>query len=274
MIKNSNQDTENKISLNARVLILDALHNVGGGHFGGALSSVEILQALLTSCKIGQRVNTTDYLILSKGHAAVAYYALLDALGHAQFRHDLYGESSYGLEVHPCMGSNDWVHFSSGSLGQGLSIGLGIAFALRDQTRNVWVVLGDGECQEGQIWEAAGLAARYRLSNLHVIVDCNSFQECGWQSNLALRQEALPEAEEKWRAFGWIVETINGHSLEELCDWIVKVSMGNEKGPSVAIAQTIKGAGVSYFEQQPEHSHYCSLKEEDYLAMRELLCRE
>lgn len=161
-----------------RIAILDTLYAAGAGHFGGACSVVEILLSLMSHADIGRRNDTRDILILSKGHAAVTYYALLNELGLANLDLSLYGDSESGVGIHPCVHSNPWVHFSTGSLGQGLSYGLGAALALRDQNRRVWIVLGDGECQEGQVWEAAALASRYQLGNLHAIIDNNGYRNC------------------------------------------------------------------------------------------------
>lgn len=251
-----------------RLRILDALYAAGSGHFGGACSVVEILHAVLTHADIRPGVDEGDILILSKGHGAIAYYALLDTLGWASFDLSRYGEAASGVDVHPCRDSNPWIHFSTGSLGQGLSFGVGAAFATTGTRRQVWVVLGDGECQEGQVWEAADLAARYRLDNLHAIIDCNGYQECGWPDLRPERRAPLLAAVEKWRAFGWSVEALDGHSDVELSRWIAAWQTDGSTGPRVAIARTVKGAGIPYFQEHPELSHCTSLSERHYLLAR------
>ncbi|WP_370981230.1 thiamine pyrophosphate-dependent enzyme [Agaribacterium sp. ZY112] len=267
----------NSTSRQIRLQILDALYQAKGGHFGGACSCVEILQALLVHGSISQRGASQDIFILSKGHAAVSYYASLNALGLAQLDLSNYGNSITGTEIHPCIHANNWVHFSTGSLGQGLSYGLGSALALANEpNRHVWVVMGDGECQEGQVWEAAMLASRYQLTNLHVILDLNRHQECGWEAQEVAHNVPLPAAEEKWRAFGWQVESLNGHCLTSLRSWIEASKTRtlqplDPKQPNIAIANTVKGAGIPCFEQQPALSHCTTLSREHYHASRNFL---
>jgi transketolase len=259
------------VGASTRLRILDALYAAGSGHFGGACSVVEILQAVLTNADIQPSTDVGDVLILSKGHGAIAYYALLDTLGWASLDLSRYGDAAEGVEVHPCRDSNPWVHFSTGSLGQGLSLGVGAALAAVGAGREVWVVLGDGECQEGQVWEAADLAARYQLGNLHAIVDCNGYQECGWPFLRPEHQDPLLGAVEKWRAFGWKVVTLDGHSGTELKRWMTARQADEDVGPRVAIARTVKGAGIPYFEEHPHLSHCTSLSESDYLFARKTL---
>src|ERR1700723_462317 len=148
-------------SLNVRIEIVQALHQAGGGHFGGAMSVVDILLALYRTVPLLPR-ERSDRIILSKGHAAIAQYAVLKNVGLlAECDLGKYGSLNSGLEGHPDMTETQGIDFSTGSLGQGVAVGLGMAMALRSSGLHVWVVVGDGECQEGQVWEAAGLAARY-----------------------------------------------------------------------------------------------------------------
>ena len=175
-----------------------------------------------------------------------------------------------GLEGHPDMTTCDAVHFSTGSLGQGLAVGVGMAVALRNTDRHVWVVLGDGECQEGEVWEAAMLASRYRLSTLHVIVDMNGAQECGWAHDPRLDSTPLPQAEQKWSAFGWREESVDGHDHDALASWIRSVR-GMPTAPTVALARTRKGHGVSLFERQPGRAHFTQLTSVEYAQARQEL---
>lgn len=262
------QPASGAIGATTRLRILDALYATGSGHFGGACSVVEILHAVLTNADIRPGVDDGDILILSKGHGAIAYYALLDTLGWASFDLTRYGDAAGGVDVHPCRDSSPWIHFSTGSLGQGMSFGVGAAFATAGTRRQVWVVLGDGECQEGQVWEAADLAARYRLGNLHAIVDCNGHQECGWPELRPEQQAPLLGGVEKWRAFGWSVQALDGHSSVELRRWVTASRADGDAAPRVAIARTVKGAGIPYFQEHPELSHCASLSERHYLLAR------
>ena len=235
-----------------RVAIVEALYAAGGGHFGGALSVVDILLALYQNRPIASGEEPGDKLILSKGHAAIALYGVLHTVGLLKSDLALYGSYGSGMEGHPDMLANPQVHFSTGSLGQGLAVGLGMALALRESNRHVWVVLGDGECQEGQVWEAAMLAARYQVDNLHAVVDWNGAQECGWHHDNRLEQDPLPDALAKWSAFGWTAKEIDGHDHVALSEWIVD-AVQNIRKPSVALARTRKGYGVKLFEAAPRN---------------------
>ena len=259
-----------------RKKILHALHAVGGGHYGGAFSVVDILQVLYNKIlqpRIGFFGNPfRDRLILSKGHAAMALYCTLAALKIID-ESQLYkfGVFMSGIEGHPDMLETTGIDFSTGSLGQGLSVGLGMAIGLRSKSNaHVWVILGDGECQEGQIWEAAMLASRYKVNNLHVVIDANGAQEYGYQHNQLLQQMPLPNLREKWESFSWKVLEVNGHCIEKL-DKSFKEIRDEVFLPSVVIARTKKGYGVSQFENNPENSHWANLTEAEFKqAIQEL----
>src|SRR5262249_33600752 len=146
-----------------------------------------------------------DRVILSKGHGSPGYYAVLAERGLiAKKKLWEYGEVGAALQGHPDMTTEPAVHFSTGSLGQGLSAGLGMALALQAKSARVWVVLGDGECQEGQVWEAAMLASRIKAPGLIAIIDANDHQEYGFREN-GVAAPPVVQLEEKWRAFGWAV---------------------------------------------------------------------
>lgn len=253
------------LARSARIAAFETLHRSGGGHYGGVLSVVDALAALYTAAPVGRTRGDGDRLILSKGHAAAALYALLDELGWLDQSLDSYGGE---LEGHPDMTSCRAIHFSSGSLGQGLAAGVGMALALADAS-HVWVVLGDGECQEGQIWEAAMLASRYRLGTLHAIVDLNDAQECGWTAP-GIDTVPLPAPAAKWSAFGWHVTELAGHDHDALTSWIMRTRERSDI-PSVALARTRKGNGVRLFADHPERAHCTRLTDDEYtLACEEL----
>lgn len=257
--------------------ILEALHAAGGGHYGGSLSVIDVLLTLyrrqLRVSPSAPRHPERDRLILSKGHAAVALYAVLRRLGF--FKEELATFASFGspLEGHPDMMILPGVDFSTGSLGQGLSAGIGMALARRGRGQHVWVVLGDGECQEGQVWEAAMLAARLRLERLHVVIDSNRYQECGWNWPAAaggtVPVSSLPE---KWTAFGWRVLETDGHDFRALESAFSAVACASGQ-PSVVIAHTVKGKGLRLVEADPIRFHCTTVSEHEHEElMRSLPC--
>jgi transketolase len=257
-------ETENTLEEEAAVLrgeIVQALHSCGGGHYGGSLS---VLDILLTLYRKFLRISTLrpdhperDRLILSKGHAAIAYYAVLHRIGFISTPLEEYGQFQSPYEGHPDMLQVPGVDFSTGSLGQGLSVGLGMALALRGKGPRVWVILGDGECQEGQVWEAAMLASRYGADNLCAIVDCNKYQEWGWNDDGRLATGPLLDPVAKWSAFGWEVLETDGHDPDQLIMTFTRASAVKSR-PVVVIANTIKGKGYAAMESDPRRFHCCS----------------
>lgn len=230
--------------------IVTMLAAAGSGHPGGSLSSVEIVTALyfhVMRLKPEEPLwQDRDRFILSKGHAAPLLYAVLAERGFFPVD-ELQTLRKLGsrLQGHPAWGMVPGVEASTGSLGQGLSIGLGIALAGRLDQRDyrVYVLLGDGENQEGQVWEAAMAAAHYRAGNLTAILDYNGLQIDGPVEKV-MSPLPLPD---KWRAFGWEVREVDGHDFHDLLkayEWAKGI---NDK-PSIIIAHTIKGKGVSYME--------------------------
>ncbi|WDE09316.1 transketolase [Thalassomonas viridans] len=252
--------------------ILKTLYAAGGGHYGGCLSVIDILVVLY---RYKLRINPAvpehaarDRFILSKGHAAVALYAVLQKLGY--FQDNLLDYSLFGsaLEGHPDMLTVPGIDFSSGSLGQGVSVGLGMALSL-PRDNNVWVVLGDGECQEGQIWESAMLACNTAVSNLKVIVDCNKHQEWGWAERNGEKPAPVSDMVEKWRAFGWHVVECDGHDHRALMAAMDEVDAHSGQ-PAVIIAHTVKGKGVVAIEKDPVRFHCGTVTEiEHYQIMRD-----
>jgi len=246
--------------------IVTALHRSGGGHYGGALSVVDLLLTLyrreLRVTRHAHRLR--DRLILSKGHAAIALYAVLQRLGLLDHPLETYGSFGSPLEGHPDMLTLPMVDFSSGSLGQGLSVGLGMALALRPVSRHVWVVLGDGECQEGQVWEAAMLASQCGLDNLHAVVDYNRFQEWGYnRTEAGVAPPPVDRLPEKWAAFGWNVVVADGHDFDALEASFARAHT-TPKQPSVVIAQTVKGKGFPLIEADPLRFHCGALSDAEH----------
>jgi len=230
--------------------VITMIGKAGSGHPGGSLSAAELVTALffkvLKHDPANPRWAERDRFILSKGHAAPILYAALAERGYfpveklATLR--ILGSC---LQGHCDMTATRGVEMSSGSLGQGLSFGIGIALAGRLDTRDyrVYVLLGDGECDEGQVWEAAMASAHFKLDNLVAIVDHNELQIDGWNRDV-MNLEPLAE---KWKAFGWHTIEVNGHDLSQLITAFNEAKRVKGK-PTVIIAHTIKGKGVSFME--------------------------
>lgn len=255
-----------------RIEILKMLTQAGSGHTGGSLSAADIVTALYFY-KMRHRPDDPkwpqrDRFILSKGHAAPLLYTVLALTGY--FDKSLLGtlrRIGSPLQGHPSSKMLQGVEVSTGSLGQGLSIANGIALGLRlDKSRSrVYCLLGDGEIQEGQVWEAAMTASHYLLDNICAIVDHNEMQIDGRCSDV-MKIEPLPE---KWKAFGWHTLEIDGHNMQEIVDALDEAEKIKFK-PSVIIAKTIKGKGVSIFEGKVEYHGLAPTKEELEIALKEL----
>lgn len=230
--------------------VLTMVHKAQSGHLGGSFSAVEILTALFFSELRIDPENPLwedrDRLVPSKGHCAPAIYTALAMRGViAPETLDDLRQAGCILQGHPCMNKVPGIDVSTGSLGHGLSIGLGMALAARltGRTYHVYVLLGDGELDEGQVWEAAMAAAKYRLTNLIAVVDRNRVQLDGSTEDIM----PLEPLEEKWRAFNWNVRTVDGHSIGDVIDGL-RWARSGEEGPSVLLAETVKGKGVSFME--------------------------
>jgi len=255
-----------------RIDILKMLTHAGSGHTGGSLSSADIVTALYF---YKMRYNPKDPLmrerdrfILSKGHAAPLLYATLARAGYfdPEILKTLRRIGS-PLQGHPNNKSLPGVEVSSGSLGQGLSVANGIALGLRLDgiDSRVYCLLGDGEIQEGQIWEAAMTAVHYHLDHICAIVDNNGLQIDGPVREV-MRIDPLPQ---KWLAFGWHIIEIDGHNMEEVVAALDEAE--TVKGqPTVIIAHTIKGKGVSFFEGRVEYHGVAPTREELERALKEL----
>lgn len=255
-----------------RADVVSMIGEAASGHPGGSLSAVDILAVLYERVMRvdpgNPRWEDRDRLVLSKGHAAPALYAVLAHRGF--FPHaDLLTLRKLGspLQGHPDSRKTPGVDVSTGSLGQGLSAAVGLALAARVTRRDyhVFCLLGDGECQEGQVWEAGMAAAHYRLGNLTAIVDFNGLQIDGPVD----RVMSLGDFRGKWRAFGWEVQEVDGHDLKALEQVLSR--RGDEDGPPLlVVARTIKGKGVSFMENRVEWHGTAPTREQVDHALAEL----
>ena len=261
-----------EITQKVRIDIIEMLKATKTGHPGGALSLVEILTVLyfekMQINPLQPKLATRDRCILSKGHGAPALYAILAERGFfpmdelatlRQFKSRLQG--------HPDIKSTPGVDMSSGSLGQGLSIANGMALAarLQNQSHHIYAILGDGELQEGQIWEAAMSAAQYKLSNVTAIVDYNGLQINGTNESVM----GVAPIGGKFAMFGWNVIEIDGHDLAMIATAIDEAKKCTDK-PTVIVAKTVKGKGVSFMENVVKWHGTTPNEAECNLALAEL----
>ena len=240
------------IARELRRSIISMLSEAGSGHPGGSLSLAEIMSVLyfreMNIDPANPQKPDRDKLVLCKGHAAPALYAALAEKGFFP-KEKLMTLRKLGssLQGHPDMHKTAGVDMSTGSLGQGLSAACGMALAgrLDKLDYNIFAILGDGETQEGQVWEAAMFAAHYKLDKLIAFLDHNKLQIDG-----DIREVLSPEPlDEKWRAFGWYVQVVDGHDTAALSN-AVAAARAEKDRPSLIIAETIKGKGVSFMENQ------------------------
>jgi transketolase len=240
------------IANDLRTLVVRMVHLAGSGHVGGALSSADMMATLYFSTL---RVDPArpdwperDRFVLSKGHSCPVLYAALARRGFFPVE-DLWTLRKIGchLQGHPDMRKTPGVDATTGSLGQGFSVAVGMALAakLDHATHRVYVLLGCGEMQEGQVWEAAMAASHYRLDRLTALVDYNRLQLDGTNQEI---MEIAPLAD-KWRAFGWRALEIDGHNMAEILQALAEAH-STASQPTVIVARTIKGKGVSFMEDQ------------------------
>ncbi len=266
-----------ELEAKARILRRHVVQMIGeakSGHPGGSLSAADIVTALffrvMRHDPSNPRWPDRDRFVLSKGHAVPILYAALAEAGYIplDWLHTLRKINS-PLQGHPSVKDLPYVEASTGSLGQGLSIGLGMALAGRLDGRHyhVFVMIGDGEAEEGQIWEAAMAAHHYKVSNLIGILDYNKYQ---LDDALEKVMNPAPFAD-KWRAFGWLVREIDGHNMAEIVEALewAKAQQDQEL-PVMIIAHTIKGKGVSFMENNNEFHGRAPTPEELEQALTEL----
>ncbi|MCA9862194.1 MAG: transketolase [Thermomicrobiales bacterium] len=248
-------DELRRISAEARKLIVQAIHHAGAGHLGGPLSATDLLTALyFDQMQIDPERpdwEARDRFILSKGHSSIALYTILALRGYFPVEELKTFDAAHSrLQGHPDMHALPGLEMSTGSLGQGLSPGAGMALGarLRGLGFHTFVMLGDGEIQEGQIWEAAFMAARYRLENLIAIVDYNGLPQFGWPDPGGhTRATGFDDPAGKFRAFGWHVIECDGHDHEQIREALDE-ARAHEGEPTCVVAHTIKGKGVSFME--------------------------
>jgi transketolase len=241
-----------EIARQLRVDSLRLIHRRGAGHPGGSLSAAEIMTVLyFQSLHINPSQpdwEARDRFILSKGHASALLYAALARRGYFPFSElDRWGELDCRHQGHPDRFKTPGVEMTSGILGHGVAIGVGLALAarLKKQTYRTFVLVGDGECQAGILWEGVVTAAKYHLANLSVLVDANGVQLDGPV------QEIMPlePLADRWSACGWHILEVNGHSVRELAEALERSGEMHDR-PTVILARTTKGKGVSFMENQ------------------------
>ncbi len=264
----------NLFSKNIKRKILDMAFVAGSSssHFGGALSIVEIISTLFSHQLKIKRDDPEwidrDRFILSKGHACLAYYAALSEIGYLKDE-DLktFEQDGSKLAGHPVKSTKHGIEFSTGSLGIGLSIGLGLALGAKrkKKTNKIYVVIGDGECNEGSIWESALAAPNLKLDNLIVIIDKNNFQQTGSTKNIM----DTNKLKDKWISFGWSVKEVDGHNILELINYFSSLNFKSNV-PHLLIANTIKGKGFSFSENNNEWHHAVMTKANYEKAIQEL----
>ncbi len=251
------------------ILTLSLVAGTSSSHFGGSLSTVELLATLYNSVLKFDSSNPLwedrDRFILSKGHACLGYYSVLCEKGFFA-KEDLNSFEKNGsfLLGHPVINKNKGIEFSNGSLGMGLSLGVGVALAAKKNKKNykVFVLIGDGECNEGSIWEASMSASHYKLSNITVILDRNNLQQTGSNEEIMSTNNLA----DKWRSFNWDVQEINGHDIQEILTAFNYIS---EK-PKLILAKTIKGKGFRFSENNNDWHHKILTKNQYEEAIKEL----
>lgn len=268
-----------ELARRARVHIVQSIATAHGGHLGGPLSAIDMLIALYFRI-LRIRPEEPDWpdrdrFVLSKGHSSIALYTALAMRGYFPVDElSTFDAVDSRMQGHPDMSITPGVDMSSGSLGLGFSGAIGIALGARAAGKDftTYVMLGDGECNEGVVWEGAHVAERYALGNLVAIVDHNKLQQFGWHGEDV--QHRLPpytgsQLVDRWTAFGWKVFEMDGHDMADVLA-TVGAARDHTAGPAAIIAHTVKGKGVSYMENDYKWHSRVPTAEEFEIAMREL----
>ncbi|MEK7574501.1 MAG: transketolase [Patescibacteria group bacterium] len=256
-----------------RQRVLEMITTAGKGHIGGAFSCTDILTALyyggiLRFQAADPKWIDRDRFILSKGHSAAALYVILSDLGYFPSSElSRFQKENCILGAHPSL-KIPGIEADTGSLGHGLGIGVGLALSAKLGKKDfmTFVLLGDGECCEGSIWEAAMFASGRKLNNLVGIVDKNSLCSTDFLENCV----NMEQLEQRWKTFGWDAVTVDGHSLEELVAVLSQTRSRQSEKPLMIIANTVKSKGVSFMEGKPEWHHSVPNKEQFEIAKKEL----
>lgn len=251
-------------SIYLRQLVLRTLEGGGRGHVGSTLSLIEILRVLyddiLTCDPANPKWDLRDRCILSKGHGCIAQYVVMADKGYFDLSHlDTFCRFDSILGGHPDANKIPGIEACTGSLGHGLSVGFGFALAARMKRRQnrTFVIMGDGEINEGSVWEAAMTIGKHKLDNLVAIVDYNKIQSAGPTSEI---QDLEPLAD-KWRSFNFAVEEVNGHDVDALHNVFTRLPLQTDK-PTAIICHTVKGKGIHFAEHDPNWHHKARLPKE------------
>jgi transketolase len=260
------------MAVTIRCDIIEMIATANAGHPGGSLSAADIVTALYFRV---MRIDPTkldwadrDRFILSKGHACPVWYAALAERGYFDRSHlNTLRQMNSILQGHPDMKRTPGIDMTAGSLGHGLSAGVGIALSgkLRKKDYHVWVVVGDGESQEGSVWEAAMASAKWKLDNLTAILDHNNLQN----DDCVADEMPIEPVADKWRAFGWHVVEIDGHNMTEIVE-ALEGAKTFQAMPTIIIARTIKGKGVSFMENVVDWHGKAPCREEAEQALEEI----
>ena len=261
-----------RTAVKIRMDIIKMLAKAGSGHPGGSLSATDLVTALyfhhMRHDPKNPRWEDRDRFVLSKGHACPVLYAALAESGYFPVSElDTLRKLGSSLQGHPAMHYLPGIEMSTGSLGQGLSTAIGMALAGRIDKKEwrVYCLVGDGESDEGQIWEAAMAAGHFKVDNLTAILDRNSLQIDGYTESVM----RLNPVADKWRAFGWNVIEIDGHSMEAILD-ALDLSLTINGKPTLILANTVKGKGVSFMENLAEWHGRAPSKEQAEVALKDL----
>ena len=267
-----------ELARQARVAIVKAIYHAGGGHLGGPLSATDMLTALYWRVMNIRPEEPNwpdrDRFVLSKGHSSIALYTVMAIRGYFPLEElNTFDSVDSRLQGHPDMTALPGIDMSSGSLGIGFSGATGIAFGAKATGGDftTYVMIGDGECNEGIVWEAAHVVARYGLSNIIAVIDHNKLQQFGWRGDSASHR--IPpytgsQLVDRWTAFDWNVREVDGHDIAaflDVMDWAQGVD-----GPVAVVAHTVKGKGVSYMENSFSWHSKVPTDEELAIALTEL----
>lgn len=252
-------------SRHIRRLIINEIGKLGVGHVGGSLSVVEALVVLyykeMNINPANPKMEGRDRFVLSKGHAGPAVYAVLADRGYFDVSElDTLNQPETNLPSHCDMLLTPGIDMTAGSLGQGISCAVGMAKASKIKKDNAYIyaIVGDGECQEGQVWEAAMAAAQFKLNNLIAFVDNNRMQIDGNTDDVI----SVAPLAEKWASFGWNVQSIDGHDIEAIHNAILQAKKVQDK-PSMIVLNTVKGKGVPFIEAMGAANHSMPMTQED-----------